>query len=1154
MLKLSNNAIHMLVSKYRAVLKQMLVKNTAAFAACCVMFGAPVTVSAADITYSGDAAALQTATIGGATSPSLIAPGASDNTVTVDFTAGATPYRIFGGLSDTLAVTGNTVSLINGSITNSLYGGYDAAAVNGAGAVGNTVTISSGTIGGHAIAGMSLSGAVGGNSLTMTSGSVAGYLFGGNSNGAGAVSGNSVTMSNGTAEYIYGGNSLTGTVSGNSVTMSGGRVNQQLFGGNSNQGNAENNSVVISGTAQIGDSVYGGVSYENGTASGNRVFMSDGTVGKDIFGGNSDSNATDGSGGAIANLVTLTGGSVARNVYGGYDWGTMGSGSAVNNQVTLAGAAVTGSVLGGAASNGLASGNTINMTSGSAGGQLVGGQSLGAGNEANDNRVTLSSGTVGTFVIGGLSDAGAASGNIVEVSGGTVTNSVFSGRVNSGSGTTQGNRVIVSGSADILDHAVGGLNSVGSSVDNTVELTGGHVGTNVTGGESTNGNVVNNTVVIAGSAQIDGYVRGGWTDTGNATGNSVTMTGGTVDKNIFGGISVSADATDNKVVITGGTFDSNTYVVGAAANNSGNSLRNSVTVTGGVMKTVTGGEAWGTGNVEGNLVIISGAAEAAFVHGGYASNSGDATGNSVVLEGGLVTSEVIGGFSHSGSANNNRVLVSGTAKVGDVLGGVAGMGGTMGDATGNSVVLDSGLVSGKVVGGSSDSGSANNNTVTLGRDVRLASTSSVFGGKGVISSGNTLNVNGFTGTLKEVNSFQQYNFLLPASLQSGVTVLTVATPTDLTGTQVAITGIEGGTRLAAGDTVTLISSTQGTPDSYSASNIRSGIALLYDFDVEAGGTALTATVTSSKLNPQTKALAEGYAANMAFVNQGADLAGGTGMADAMAKAKAAKGDIASFGAVAGGSSRYKTGSHADVDGTSLMTGVVTKREIEKGALVKGLFLEAGWGNYDTYNSFAGMSSVNGGGDTSYYGLGALIRQDRPDGGYVEGSARGGESRTTFGSGDLNNVSYTTNSGYYGVHIGIGKLKTEGSQTLDYYAKYFWTHQNGSTVRAGGDIFNFSGVDSSRLRGGLRLSQARPDGKSTSYVGLAYEYEFDGKACGSVYGMAMEAPSLKGGTGIVELGMSFKSRPESSNTLELGLQGYAGKREGVTGTVQLKRVF
>lgn len=1078
----------------------MRVKNTAAFAVSLCVFGAAVTVSAADIAYSGDAAALQTATIGGASSPSLIAPGASGNTVTVDFDSatGTEPYRIFGGLSDSAAVTGNSVYFLRGAVNNNLYGGYDAAAAAGAGAVGNTVTVSGGSIGGHAIGGMSLSGGVSGNSLTMTGGTVTGYLFGGNSNGAGMVAGNQVVMTGGMAEYIYGGNSLTGTVSGNSVFMSGGTVNQQLFGGNSNQGNAENNSVAISGTAQIGNNVYGGVAYENGTASGNRVTMSGGMVGQDIFGGNSDSNTTDGSGGAIANSVTLTGGTVARNVYGGYDWGTMGSGSSVNNQVTLAGAAVTGSVLGGAASNGLARGNTIQMSSGSAGGQLVGGQSLGIGNEANDNRVTLSGGTVGTFIIGGLGDAGSAAGNIVEVSGGTVTNSVFGGRVNSGSGTTQGNRVIVSGSSSINDHVVGGLNTDGASVDNMVELSGGHVGKNVTGGESTTGNVQNNRVVIAGNTQIDGYVRGAWTNTGNAVGNSVTMTGGTVEKNLLGGISESADVTDNTVVISGGSFGSNNFIVGAAAGNSGNSLRNSVTVTGGSMYTVNGGEAWGTGNVTDNRVVVSGAAEVAYIQGGYASNTGDATGNSVVLDGGLVSQNVFGGYSAAGSANNN--------------------------------------------------------TVTLGRNARLATISSVYGGwgGGGTSTGNTLNVNAFQGTLNEVNLFQNYNFFLPASLQNTGTVLVTNNQTFLIGTKVAITGIEGGTRLTPGDTVTLISSTQGTPDSYSASNVRAGISMLYDFDI-AVGSSLQATVKSAVLNPQTKALAEGYAAGVAFVNQGGDLAAGAGMADALAKAQGANGGMVSFGGVTGGSSRYETGSHADVNGTSLMAGLVSKRDIAKGSLVKGFFMEGGWGNYDTYNSFANLPGVHGDGDTSYYGLGALIRQDRPDGRYIEGSVRGGKSRTTFSSGDLNNASYTTNSGYYGAHVGMGKLKTAGAKTLDYYAKYFWTHQNGSNVSAAGEPFSFAGVDSSRLRGGVRLSQEL-DAKRTSYVGLAYEYEFDGKAKSSVYGLSIDSPSLKGGTGILELGMSFKSRPESSNTLELGLQGYAGKREGVTGTVQLKRVF
>ena len=45
-----------------------------------------------------------------------------------------------------------------------------------------------------------------------------------------------------------------------------------------------------------------------------------------------------------------------------------------------------------------------------------------------------------------------------------------------------------------------------------------------------------------------------------------------------------------------------------------------------------------------------------------------------------------------------------------------------------------------------------------------------------------------------------------------------------------------------------------------------------------------------------------------------------------------------FGAMHGGTSRYKTGSHVDVNGVTLATGVATKT----GGLTWAGFFEAGW--------------------------------------------------------------------------------------------------------------------------------------------------------------------------------------------------------------------
>jgi hypothetical protein len=73
-----------------------------------------------------------------------------------------------------------------------------------------------------------------------------------------------------------------------------------------------------------------------------------------------------------------------------------------------------------------------------------------------------------------------------------------------------------------------------------------------------------------------------------------------------------------------------------------------------------------------------------------------------------------------------------------------------------------------------------------------------------------------------------------------------------------------------------------------------------------------------------------------------------------------------------------------------------------------------------------------------------------------------------------------------------------------------------------------------------------------YFGTAYEHELAGDARASVNGIAMASPSLKGGTGMGELGLSVTA-VEGVN-LEVGIQGYAGVRQGATGGVRFNYSF
>ena len=141
----------------------------------------------------------------------------------------------------------------------------------------------------------------------------------------------------------------------------------------------------------------------------------------------------------------------------------------------------------------------------------------------------------------------------------------------------------------------------------------------------------------------------------------------------------------------------------------------------------------------------------------------------------------------------------------------------------------------------------------------------------------------------------------------------------------------------------------------------------------------------------------------------------------------------------------------------------------------------------------------------------------------------------------------------GAHAGAGCLwNVSGNTSLDFHAKYFWTQQGSDSVTLStGDRVRFSAVNSHRARLGGRFSFAAGEYVSP-YAGAAFEYEFHGKARAKTNRLAIDAPSLRGGTGIGELGLMVK--PSSTVSIDLGAQGYVGKREGVTGALQVGIAF
>lgn len=418
----------------------------------------------------------------------------------------------------------------------------------------------------------------------------------------------------------------------------------------------------------------------------------------------------------------------------------------------------------------------------------------------------------------------------------------------------------------------------------------------------------------------------------------------------------------------------------------------------------------------------------------------------------------------------------------------------------------------------------------------------------------------YIGALSAKNAL--LNFYIPTTMSGGSTLLTVTGAADIGGSTVNV-GIEGGSSsLRKGDTITLINATSlaGTPANTIANGHgMQGVSLLYDFTLSTNANQLLATLAGTDVNPQTKALSEGRLGGMAFVTQGADILTGTGM-QSMQIAAEGTNSTSGFGLIQGSTQRIKTGSHVDVDGLSLLAGVATPHAFNQENLTAAAFFEAGWGNYDSYNSFANAASVYGNGDTSYYGVGIMGKLDMSNGFYTDSSLRVGRVETDFNSGDMRNpitgqaANYDSKSTYYGASISLGKIiPLDEQKRLDIYGRYLWTRMNSENVTVVGDRFNFDAINSHRVRAGVRYLNLL-NTTNSFYVGAAYDYEFDGDANGSVHGYRLESPSLKGGTGIFELGVTARPQDNERLSIDMGINGYVGQREGVAGSVKVNYVF
>lgn len=764
-------------------------------------------------------------------------------------------------------------------------------------------------------------------------------------------------------------------------------------------------------------------------------------------------------------------------------------------------------------------------------------------------------------VYGGYSSGSAATGNSVTMTGGITITSPSNTIVCGGyakAGTANGNKIEIKSD----------FTSTGSGK------------TTIYGGQAIQGAASGNTITIDNGTVVNAYAIHGGNSAGNtadvvsqANQNQVII-GGTVNspassvKEISGGYSLMGSALRNELEITG-TVNVNTYggKAGYVGGNSGNASENTISISssGSIVGNVFGGSA-AEGSTDNNTVQIkdSGTVRGSVYGGWTPSTTGSASGNTVELDTDQnVTGGVYGGYaqgtaSGSGDACGNKVIVSSGSISGAVYGGVAGKG----NADSNSIVIAGGSIGKNIYGGyTSGSGTANNNSITISGAIDL-SDRTIYGGfssSGDMKTGNTVSFQKVGGSVKAIKNIDVLGVSALADNSKALNITNGAAG-DLADTTVKLVTSDSG--LQVGQQITLVQANSGvitntTTLDQATLKKNSNAFISYDFEEVTGLSDAIAVIVAGKEadTANARALGESRVAGVSLLNQGADMLVNQGLGAVKANA-ADFGAVYGFAMMGGSTSHYNTGSFVKANTYNIIAGVAKKTAVKNGDWHTGLYFENGHSNYNTHNESTDGAAVRGDGDATYNGGGIVARFDSASGMYGEAGVRAGSIKNKFGGFSYNGAAggYEDKSTYYGAHVGLGKMIEVNKKTsLDVYGRYFYAHQAGSDFEVLGDEVTTASVSSERLQLGCRVTRQTAPHVSY-YGGAAWEYEFDGAADMAVAGAGLAAPTLKGSSGIIELGVRLEPAKASRITLDLGAQGYFGKRRGFSGGLQVNYSF
>ena len=1107
--------------------------------------------------------------------------GSVNNTVTLAGTGTGSVTNVYGGAITNAAnggnVTGNTVTLTGGKVTGKIYGGYTAG--NGE-TRGNTVNL-----------GAAPTTLRQGDASTLATGTnfTAAELYGGNKSDD--VTGNTlnVTVKDAAAKKaqnfdkytfyltnsVAADKSSSGTVDDTYTTSRGTMLT--LANGFDGQ-TADWNKVAVDTSKLSADKTLGAITLMKSTTANKLKFSNYAAKNHAVSGDYEVVQRTDtNTGEASSVLIDVNRFRNGAVVYDGvnpnaktYAGVSYGGNTAEKNIMTL---------------TGIASGNTVDY--------LSGGRSEGTAGGAVNNTVNLLGTGAGTLksvyggYIGKETNAADATGNTVNIAGGTAQN-VYGGYTN-GSGKTTGNTVNI-GYTD--EH--GAFHAVADGTKVTGTIYGGSQSDHVTG----------NTLNVRGAitaGQIANFEKLNFAVNKDTAGKTLLSINGTAATTGLDWSKVTATVDPTNMTVSSYGASRITLMANANGIDFGATYHGAKGETRDVFEFVTDKDNnsvyTDTYRFKGNEVSYAASDNTHDSAWGGRSELGNVVEeNTLTMTGGEITGTAYGGTSRTNTAKKNRLVLRG-GSAGELVGGFGKT------ATDNTVDIFGGTVRGDVYGGHATNGAASNNTVNLYHGVTIGGV--IHGGAGnTDSTNNTLAVRSFGTTAKDFDGVQNLHFYLPVGTTSSeprtmLTLTNAPAVKDISTLNLGVAAVAADARafrrgdavslLKVNGTLTTAAQLRNTGDAQTMKATQSGI-LDYTMRLEKRGeNELIATVDRVDVNDRSKSPVETRVAASALLNAGADLlsnVGYTAAAEAAAVISAgtapasssaegtrntdaglvAAGTAASAGANAtaavsgafqpwaaqGGSSvRLNSGSYVDAKGWNLNVGFARTNEMKDAKLTYGPFVEYGRGTYDSYLD----DGTHGSGAMHYVGGGVMAKMSQNSGLYVEGSLRAGRVSSDYtGSDDAAELSYDNASTYFAGHVGVGQeWKLAGGDKIEGYAKYFYSHQAGDTVklRSGGTL-EFGDVDSHRLRVGARYTHA-VGGGSELYAGLAYEHEFGGDAAATYQGYSTPSPSLGGGTGILELGYRFAPK-DGRVSYGVNLMGMTGQREGIAGGAQVTWAF